>query len=47
MTEKKFDINDHTARLLMEEPFYAALSRRINKSANFGIQTAGVRAERS
>jgi len=47
MTEKKFDINDHTARLLMEEPFYAALSRRINKSANYGIQTAGVRADKN
>ena len=45
MTENKFDINDHTARLLMDEPFYAALSRRINKSANYGIQTAGVRAD--
>ena len=47
MTEKKFDINDHTARLLMEEPFYAALSRRINKSANYGIKTAGVRADKN
>ena len=46
MSKVKFDINDHTARLLLDEPFYASLSRRINKSANYGIQTAGVRADK-
>ena len=37
-----FDLNMHTARLLMEEPFFAGISRRINKRASFGIPTAGV-----
>ena len=39
---KDFDLNMHTARLLMEEPFFAAISRRINKRASFGVPTAGV-----
>ncbi len=39
---KDFDLNMHTARLLMEEPFFAAISRRINKRASYGIPTAGV-----
>jgi predicted metal-dependent peptidase len=45
MTEetKKFDLNRHTARLLMQEPFFAALSRRIDKKASTAIPTAGVR----
>ncbi len=38
-----FNLNDHTARLLLEEPFFAALSRRINKVSTKGIPTAGVR----
>lgn len=38
-----FDLNRHTARLLMNEPFFAALSRRIDKRAFKGIPTAGVR----
>jgi len=38
-----FDLNKHTARLLMQEPFFAALSRRINKSASKALPTAGVR----
>ena len=29
--DKPFDLNLHTARLLMREPFFAALSRRIDK----------------
>jgi predicted metal-dependent peptidase len=33
----------HTARLLMREPFFAALSRRIDKIASTAIPTAGVR----
>ena len=40
---KKFDLNRHTARLLMQEPFFAALSRRIDKKASTAIPTAGVR----
>jgi len=41
--KEKFDLNMHTARLLMNEPFFAALSRRINKSSSSAIPTAGVR----
>ena len=37
-----FDLNMHAARLLMKEPFFAAISRRINKRADRGIPTAGV-----
>ena len=39
----KFDLNRHTARLLFSEPFFAALSRRIDKRVNRSIPTAGVR----
>tara|TARA_R110001599_G_scaffold278131_2_gene479518 strand:- start:1314 stop:2555 length:1242 start_codon:yes stop_codon:yes gene_type:complete len=38
-----FNLNEHTYRLLESEPFFAALSRRINKSATTAISTAGVR----
>ena len=38
-----FDLNAHTYRLLESEPFFASLSRRINKSINKSIPTAGVR----
>ena len=40
---KKFDLNIHTARLLMNEPFFAALSRRIDKKPSSSISTAGVK----
>jgi len=45
MTNKapSFDLNMHTARLLMSEPFFASLSRRIDKTATTAIPTAGVR----
>tara|TARA_B100000989_G_scaffold46334_2_gene29937 strand:+ start:18521 stop:19744 length:1224 start_codon:yes stop_codon:yes gene_type:complete len=42
-TIKPFDLNMHTARLLMREPFFAALSRRIDKISTTAIPTAGVR----
>ena len=42
-TTKPFNLNMHTARLLMREPFFAALSRRIDKTASTSIPTAGVR----
>ena len=42
-TKKPFDLNMHTARLLMREPFFAALSRRIDKISTTAIPTAGVR----
>ena len=38
-----FDLNAHTYRLLESEPFFASLSRRINKSISTAIPTAGVR----
>jgi predicted metal-dependent peptidase len=40
---KPFNLNMHTARLLMREPFFAALSRRIDKIPSTAIPTAGVR----
>ena len=39
----KFDLNIHVARLLMKEPFFAALSRRIDKRVSTALPTAGVR----
>ena len=38
-----FDLNEHTYRLLESEPFFASLSRRINKKMTKSIPTAGVR----
>jgi len=38
-----FNLNMHTARLLMREPFFAALSRRIDKTPTTALPTAGVR----
>ena len=38
-----FDLKLHAYRLLMDEPFFAALSRKIEKRADSGIPTAGVR----
>jgi len=43
MTSPAFDLNQHTARLLLDEPFFAALSRRMDKRAVTSITTAGVR----
>ena len=43
MPDKPFDLNLHTARLLMREPFFAALSRRIDKIRTDSVPTAGVR----
>jgi len=44
---KKFDLNKHTARLLMREPFFAGISRRVDKTATKAIPTAGVRLNKS
>jgi len=41
--EDEFNLNMHVARLLMNEPFFAAISRRVNKAPYKGIPTAGVR----
>jgi len=38
-----FDLNMHTHRLLSDEPFFAALSRRLDKRATTSISTAGVK----
>ena len=45
MPKKKFDLNRHTARLLMDEPFFAALSRRIDKAETHALPTAGMRLD--
>ena len=45
-SNKPFDLNMHTARLLMREPFFAALSRRIDKVATDAVPTAGVRVNK-
>tara|TARA_B100000287_G_scaffold386980_1_gene395222 strand:- start:382 stop:1641 length:1260 start_codon:yes stop_codon:yes gene_type:complete len=37
-----FDLNMHTARLLMDEPFFASVSRRIDKRPSTAIPTAGI-----
>jgi len=39
----QFDLNKHVHRLLMDEPFFAALSRRVDKRIDKSIPTAGVR----
>ena len=40
-----FDLKLHAYRLLMDEPFFAALSRKIEKRACNAIPTAGVRVD--
>jgi len=40
-----FDLKLHAYRLLMDEPFFAALSRKIEKRADYSIPTAGVRVD--
>ena len=42
-----FDLNKHTFKLLQEEPFFAALSRRIHKKPTNAIPTAGVMVNKS
>ena len=49
MSEEKkpeFDLNKHTARLLMNEPFFAGLSRRIDKQKTTSIPPAGVTVDK-
>ena len=43
MNENSFNLNHHIIGLLRNEPFFAALSRRINKMPSTAIPTAGVR----
>jgi len=40
---KRFNLNMHVAYLLQQEPFFAALSRRIDKRSSNALPTAGVR----
>ena len=40
---KTFDLSEHVYRLLRDEPFFAAFSRRIHKRPSRAIPTAGVR----
>jgi predicted metal-dependent peptidase len=41
--DREYDLNDHVYRLLISEPFFAAISRIVSKSPNKSIPTAGVR----
>jgi len=41
-TPSTFNLNQHMARLLLNEPFFASLSRRIDKKEDRSIPTAGV-----
>ena len=43
----KFDLNKYTARLMFDEPFFAAISRRVDKRASSAVPTAGVRVNPS
>ena len=45
--KKKFNLNTHTARLLRAEPFFAGISRRVDKTATTAIPTAGVRLNKA
>ena len=45
MQEEKFNLNDHVHRLLLQEPFFASLSRTIEKIESKGVPTAGVRID--
>jgi predicted metal-dependent peptidase len=38
-----FKLNDHVYRLLQSEPFFAALSRQVEKKSSTALPTAGVR----
>ena len=41
-----FDMNQHTAKLLLNEHFFASLSRRVEKTSTKSIPTAGVRVNK-
>ena len=45
MSRNKFDLNKHTARLLMNEPFFASLSRCVDKIETDAIPTAAMRLD--
>ena len=43
MDHKPYSLNQEIVKLLQDEPFFAALSRRIDKRASASLPTAGVR----
>lgn len=43
--KKTYDLENDIYRLLISEPFFAALSRHINKRSHTGVPTAGVRID--
>ena len=43
MEHRPYSLNQEIVKLLQDEPFFAALSRRIDKRASTAIPTAGVR----
>ena len=42
----EFDLKLHLHRLLSDEPFFSAISRRVNKSPSRGLPTAGVTVDK-
>jgi len=44
--ENGFDLKLHLHRLLSDEPFFSAISRRVNKQASRAIPTAGVTVDK-
>ena len=42
----EFDLKLHLHRLLSDEPFFSAISRRVNKSASRALPTAGVTVDK-
>jgi len=46
-TKSSFDLELYIYKLLEDEPFFAALSRRINKSKSTAVPTAGVRVNKN
>ena len=43
MTKPSFNLDEHIVNLLRDEPFFAALSRRMEKVATKSVPTAGVK----
>ena len=43
----KFDINAHTFRVFMNEPFFASISRRVDKRKDASMPTLGVSLDKS
>ena len=46
MTDKPYDLERDAFSLMRDEPFYARMFARIDKTATTGIPTAGVRFNR-